>query len=169
MQVDTLQSLGNLLKSRAPNNINTNMKLNQNHLNNFSASIPNLTTINNSGSNASSTITMRNGGSVQNLTTLIENISTDKDVLKNDLILNKINSNNTSPIGTLKLSINLMNTNYDDIIYREVGFIMLQLVNGLKNLQSKGNEEMPLSLSNVILCKEADNKEAQARLCVLQG
>ena len=58
---------------------------------------------------------------------------------------------------------------FDDLLCREVGFIMLQLVNGLKNIQAKGCEELPLSLSNVILCKEVENKDAQARLCVLQG
>jgi hypothetical protein len=58
---------------------------------------------------------------------------------------------------------------FDDLLCREVGFIMLQFVNGLKNMQAKGIEEMPANLANVILCKETDNKEAQARLCVLQG
>lgn len=58
---------------------------------------------------------------------------------------------------------------FDDILFREVGFVMLQLVNGLKNIQAKGIEELPLSLSNVILCKELENKESQARLHVLHG
>lgn len=57
----------------------------------------------------------------------------------------------------------------DDLMCREVGFVLLQLVNGLKLLQSKGIEELPLSLSNVILCRNLDNKEAQAKLCVLHG
>lgn len=57
---------------------------------------------------------------------------------------------------------------FDDLLCREVGFIMLQLVNGLKMMQSKGIEDMPLSLSNIIMCRELD-KETQARLCILQG
>lgn len=59
---------------------------------------------------------------------------------------------------------------FDDLLCREVGFIILQLVNGLKNMQAKGVEEMPMSLSNIIMCREVtDNKEQQARLCILQG
>jgi hypothetical protein len=58
---------------------------------------------------------------------------------------------------------------FDDLLCREVGFIILQLVNGLKNMQAKGIEEMPLSLSNVIMCRETDNKDQQAKLCILQG
>lgn len=58
---------------------------------------------------------------------------------------------------------------YDELIAREVGFVMLQLVNGLKALQAKGIEELPLSMSNVILCKYLENKDAQAKLCVLHG
>ena len=57
---------------------------------------------------------------------------------------------------------------FDDLLCREVGFIMLQLVNGLKMMQAKGVEDMPLSLSNVIMCKELE-KDTQARLCILQG
>lgn len=59
---------------------------------------------------------------------------------------------------------------FDDLLCREVGFIVLQLVNGLKNMQAKGIEEMPLSLSNIIMCREiTDNKDQQAKLCILQG
>lgn len=57
---------------------------------------------------------------------------------------------------------------FDDLLCREVGFIMLQLVNGLKMMQSKGIEDMPLNLSNIIMCRELE-KETQARLCILQG
>lgn len=57
---------------------------------------------------------------------------------------------------------------FDDLLCREVGFIMLQLLNGLKMLQAKGVEALPLSLSNIIMCREFD-KETQARLCILQG
>lgn len=58
---------------------------------------------------------------------------------------------------------------FDDLLCREVGFICLQLINGLKNMQAKGTEEMPLSLSNIIMCREIDVKDQQARLCILQG
>lgn len=57
---------------------------------------------------------------------------------------------------------------FDDLLCREVGFIMLQLVNGLKMMQSKGIEDMPSNLSNIIMCREVE-KETQARLCILQG
>lgn len=58
---------------------------------------------------------------------------------------------------------------FDDLLCREVGFICLQLINGLKNMQAKGIEEMPLSLSNIIMCREIDVKDQQAKLCILQG
>lgn len=108
----------------------------------FGGSIPNLSSINDSKY-------ARNGSSVQNLSTMTgskdeENIFTSTPV----------------PIGGI--------SNYEDILFREVGFVMLQLINGLKNLQAKGIEELPLALSNIILCKEVENKDAQARLCVLQ-
>lgn len=57
---------------------------------------------------------------------------------------------------------------FDDLLCREVGFIMLQIINGLKMLQAKGVEALPLSLSNIIMCREPE-KETQARLCILQG
>ncbi|CAH1717775.1 unnamed protein product [Chironomus riparius] len=57
----------------------------------------------------------------------------------------------------------------DDLLCREVGFIVLQLVNGLKAMQAKGTEEMPMNLMNIIVCREMENKEQQARLCILQG
>lgn len=58
---------------------------------------------------------------------------------------------------------------FDDLLCREVGFIILQLINGLKNMQAKGIEEMPLNLSNIIMCREVDAKDQQAKLCILQG
>lgn len=89
---------------------------------------------------------LRNGTSVQNLSTYETND-------------NEIES---------KVQIPGM-PSFDDLLCREVGFVMLQLVNGLKTIQAKGIEELPLSLSNVILCKDLENKDAQARLCVLHG
>lgn len=58
---------------------------------------------------------------------------------------------------------------FDDVLCREVGFIILQLINGLKNMQAKGIEEMPLNLANIIMCREVDAKDQQAKLCILQG
>jgi hypothetical protein len=58
---------------------------------------------------------------------------------------------------------------FDDFLCREVGFICLQLINGLKNMQAKGIEEMPMSLSNIIVCRETDVKDQQGKLCILQG
>lgn len=58
---------------------------------------------------------------------------------------------------------------FDDLLCREVGFICLQLINGLKNMQAKGIEEMPLNLSNIIMCREIEVKDQQAKLCILQG
>lgn len=56
----------------------------------------------------------------------------------------------------------------DDVQCREIAFIMLQLINALKMMQAKGHEEMPLSLSNVIMIREVD-KDTQSKLCILQG
>lgn len=80
--------------------------------------------------------------------------------------------NNGNGIDDDSISINekssTKNGLFDDLLCREVGFIMLQLVNGLKMMQAKGVEDIPLSLSNVIMCRELE-KETQARLCILQG
>lgn len=97
------------------------------------------------GSALASPTALRGGQSVQNLSTFDANET----------------ETNTQPIPGMP--------SFDDILFREVGFVMLQLVNGLKNIQAKGIEELPLSLSNVILCKELENKESQARLHVLHG
>jgi hypothetical protein len=75
-----------------------------------------------------------------------------------------ISINDKSPLADTKSKNGL----FDDLLCREVGFIMLQLVNGLKMMQSKGVEDMPLNLSNIIMCREME-KETQARLCILQG
>ncbi|XP_055380870.1 serine-rich adhesin for platelets isoform X2 [Condylostylus longicornis] len=143
MQLDTLQSIGAILKNKS--------QLVDKHMTNFRGSIPNLS-ITNQQTNEKSILNssgLRNVYSVQNLTTLNE--ETQEKPSSDDII-------------------NLPGMpSFDDVMCREVGFIMLQLVNGLKNLQAKAIEEMPLSLSNVILCKEIENKDAQARLCVLHG
>lgn len=100
------------------------------------------------------------------LKTKITNYSTQKQKYSsNTNLVQKLNTEDGENITNI---INGNSTNLDEIVFHEVGFIMLQLVNGLKNLQAKGIEEMPLSLSNVVLCKEIENKESQARLCVLQ-
>lgn len=82
---------------------------------------------------------------------------------------NSIDDDSVSVNEKLSVSdVKAKNGLFDDLLCREVGFIMLQLVNGLKMMQSKGVEDIPLSLSNIIMCRELD-KETQARLCILQG
>jgi hypothetical protein len=51
--------------------------------------------------------------------------------------------------------------------WRDGGFVLLQLVNGLKTLQAQGIEEAPLSLSNFVLCCE--ERDLQPRLCILHA
>lgn len=96
---------------------------------------------------------MRSGQSVQNLSTFQE----DGEIAKE----------NNSAVGVPHQIPGM--PSFDELMCREVGFVLLQLVNGLKLLQSKGIEELPLSLSNVILCRNLENKDAQAKLCVLHG
>lgn len=164
MYVDTLMSLGNILKSRSqqlktaqlqhqqqqpsplPNHKNAN--------NNFGGSIPNLAT-------TQKEFVQKAVGSVQNLNILNE-------AYNEGLIADSGMEDLEESIVTLLPKLPTGFPSHDEIMCREVGFVMLQLVNGLKNLQAKGMEEIPMSLSNVILCKEVENKEAQARLCVLQ-
>lgn len=55
-----------------------------------------------------------------------------------------------------------------DDTWKEGSFVLLQLVNALKMLQAQGIEELPLSLTSFILCREID-KDVHYRLCVLQG
>lgn len=55
-----------------------------------------------------------------------------------------------------------------DEIYREGSFMMLQMVNALKILQAQGIEELPMSLTSFVLCKEME-KETHTKLYVLQG
>lgn len=97
--------------------------------------------------------TLRCGQSVQNLSTFQEDCDPQQDA--------------SNVIGVPQQIPGM--PSFDDLMCREVGFVILQLVNGLKLLQSKGIEELPLSLSNVILCRNLDNKEVQAKLCVLHG
>ncbi|KAG4073102.1 hypothetical protein HA402_009521 [Bradysia odoriphaga] len=127
MLVDTLQSFGQILRIRSENLKSQSYG----------------STINLSESQP---LLMRNGTSVQNLSTYETND-------------NEMES---------KVQIPGM-PSFDDLLCKEVGFVMLQLVNGLKTIQAKGIEELPMSLSNVILCKDLENKDAQARLCVLHG
>ncbi|GJQ86222.1 hypothetical protein Trydic_g8923 [Trypoxylus dichotomus] len=53
-------------------------------------------------------------------------------------------------------------------VWKDTNFILLQLVNALKTLQAQGIEELLLSLSPFVLCKEVD-KDTHYRLYVLQG
>jgi hypothetical protein len=84
------------------------------------------------------------------------------------MALNSASNNLDEDADTQSTEAKSKNGLFDDLLCREVGFIMLQLVNGLKMMQAKGVEEMSLSLSNVIMCRDMD-KDTQARLCILQG
>ncbi|XP_037728879.1 serine-rich adhesin for platelets [Drosophila subpulchrella] len=141
LQLETLQSIGAILKGKSQVLDKSNF--------NFRGSIPNLSGL--KDGNGSLAGNLRNVVSVQNLSTLNEE-SSATSMGADDGSVNA----NAMPA-------------FDDVMTREVAFIMLQLVNGMKNLQAKAIEETPLSLSNVVLSKDMDNKDAQARLCVLQG
>ncbi|KAH8310946.1 hypothetical protein KR044_003531 [Drosophila immigrans] len=141
LQLETLQSIGAILKGKSHLLDKSNF--------NFRGSIPNLSGLKEAGgANA-----LRNVVSVQNLSTLNEESTSS---------INAAEESTSSSAATAMPA-------FDDVMTREVAFIMLQLVNGMKNLQAKAIEETPLSLSNVVLSKDMDNKDAQARLCVLQG
>lgn len=51
--------------------------------------------------------------------------------------------------------------------WKDGSFVLLQLVHALKILQAQGIEELPLSLTSFVLCREVD-KDVNFRLCVLQ-
>lgn len=159
MYVDTLTSLGNILKTREQQLKNANAThqspLPSQKINGFGGSIPNL-----SATQKEFSVHKNSLGSVQNLNLLNETY--------NEAVIADVGVEDLDSIVTLLPKLPTGFPSYDEIMCREVGFVMLQLVNGLKSLQAKGIEEMPMSLSNVILCKEVENKEAQARLCVLQ-
>ncbi|XP_023036412.1 platelet binding protein GspB [Drosophila willistoni] len=142
LQLETLQSIGAILKGKSQVLDKSNF--------NFRGSIPNLSGLKDAVGGANG---LRNVVSVQNLSTLNEESANP----------------NPSPIAEDSTSPSNVMPAFDDVMTREVAFIMLQLVNGMKNLQAKAIEEIPLSLSNVVLSKDIDNKDAQARLCVLQG
>lgn len=52
--------------------------------------------------------------------------------------------------------------------WKDGSFVLLQLVHALKILQAQGIEELSLSLTSFVLCREVD-KDVNFRLCVLQG
>lgn len=58
--------------------------------------------------------------------------------------------------------------NNSEDTWKDANFIMLQLVNALKVLQAQGIEELSLSLTSFVLCKEVE-KDGHQKLCVLQG
>ncbi|KAF5273047.1 hypothetical protein FQR65_LT04789 [Abscondita terminalis] len=58
------------------------------------------------------------------------------------------------------------NSSQEDLL-KDACFIVLQLINALKMLQSQGIEELPLSLNSFIIYKEME-KDSHHRLCVLQ-
>jgi hypothetical protein len=90
------------------------------------------------------------------------------DESEDTISINEKSSPASSPLQQQQGGLN-KNGIFDDVMCREVGFIILQLINGLKSMQAKGIEEMPLSLSNIIMSREVDVKDQQARLCILQG
>ncbi|XP_034664323.1 uncharacterized protein LOC117898794 isoform X1 [Drosophila subobscura] len=139
LQLETLQSIGAILKGKSQVLDKSNF--------NFRGSIPNLSGLKDTAASSA----LRNVVSVQNLSTLNEE---------------SIGTTSSGEDGSASAS---AMPAFDDVMTREVAFIMLQLVNGMKNLQAKAIEETPLSLSNVVLSKDMDNKDSQARLCVLQG
>lgn len=59
----------------------------------------------------------------------------------------------------------LLGTKSSDEHSRDICFILLQLINGLKYLQAQGIEEAPASLSNFVLCRE--DKDPNHRLHIL--
>lgn len=159
MYVDTLTSLGNILKSRGQQLKNaTAASPLPSQKNSFGGSIPNLSATQKEFSIHKSSV----ASSVQNLNLLNETFN--ESGIGADSTAEELDTIATTLLPKLPMGF----PSYDEIMCREVGFVMLQLVNGLKNLQAKGIEEVPMSLSSVILCKEVENKEAQARLCVLQ-
>jgi len=127
LQIETLESLGAMMKSKAQNQ-------------SLFGSIMNV-----------------NGGSVKD----VSGGGGDDDVLS-------IGDGNdkTTDAKNIKSSNGL----FDDLLCREVAFIVLQLVNSLKTMQAKGIEDTPMNLTNIIMCRETDkDKDSQARLCILQG
>ncbi|KAH8417846.1 hypothetical protein KR222_007051 [Zaprionus bogoriensis] len=143
LQLETLQSIGAILKGKSQVLDKSNF--------NFRGSIPNLSGLKDAAGGSA----LRNVVSVQNLSTLNEESVSS---INSAINAGEEATPTPSPMPA-----------FDDVMTREVAFIMLQLVNGMKNLQAKAIEETPLSLSNVVLSKDMDNKDAQARLCVLQG
>lgn len=97
----------------------------------------------------------------------IPNLAGQKEYSSNLRNVCSVQNLNTLNEESLKSEENLTTVPpFDDVMSKEVAFIMLQLINGMKNLQSKAIEEMPISLCNVLLCRQDDG---QSRLCVLQG
>ncbi|KAK4882957.1 hypothetical protein RN001_006276 [Aquatica leii] len=63
---------------------------------------------------------------------------------------------------------NKSSNNSQEDLFKDACFIVLQLINALKMLQSRGIEELPLSLNSFIIYREME-KDNHHRLCVLQG
>lgn len=107
---------------------------------------------------------------LESLGTMMRSKAQNQSLFGSAMAINDDSISITDGEGNIQRGLN-KNGLFDDLLCREIGFIMLQLVNGLKSMQAKGIEDMPLSLSNVIMCREmqTDNKDNQARLCILQG
>lgn len=169
MFVDTLQSFGQMLRIRSDNLKHhqafggSTINLSDQH----SSVLPLQSASGESQSKASlgglGLSTLRAGQSVQNL-------STFQDYHHQAVANGSANGDDRSNGDLTATSLLPGMPSFDDLLCREVGFVLLQLVNGLKSLQAKGIEELPLSLSNVILCRDLEpGKDAQAKLCVLHG
>lgn len=178
MFVDTLQSFGQMLRIRADNLKHHQMfsgstiNLSDLQLHNNGNSNTNIASTSNNAANGSSSTfsTLRAGQSVQNLSTFQDHHHQPNAAHMAGLIDDAtLSPHAASSAATALMQMPGMPT-YDDLLCREVGFVLLQLVNGLKSLQAKGIEQLPLGLSNVILCRELEpSRDAQSKLCVLHG
>lgn len=168
MFVDTLQSFGQMLRIRSDNlkhhqafgGSTINLSDQHHHQNSSHGTTSSSAMTHASGTGTLSSL--RAGQSVQNLSTFHDYAQQHNDATAAATGSADQPPNAFQPLPGMP--------SFDDLLCREVGFVLLQLVNGLKSLQAKGIEELPLGLSNVILCRELEpNRDAQAKLCVLHG
>lgn len=173
MFVDTLQSFGQMLRIRS-DNLKHHQAFGGSTINLSDQNLQTLQSAN--GTNSSHQPNAAVGG--LGLSTLragqsVQNLSTFQDYHHQATAFGAANGGGGGDDRNGELAVAPLlpgMPSFDDLLCREVGFVLLQLVNGLKSLQAKGIEELPLSLSNVILCRDLEpGKDAQAKLCVLHG
>ncbi|XP_008557538.2 probable serine/threonine-protein kinase ndrD isoform X1 [Microplitis demolitor] len=70
-------------------------------------------------------------------------------------------------VATISSYVTSIRQNNCENLFQQTCLVLLQLVNALKNLQARGIEEFPKSLSNVVLCQE--EKILSWRLYLLQN